>query len=205
MQIYTVRSALCFASNYMPGPKYNAIFEVAADHHGYVTVEQAKALDVSPKTLHAMVRRGTLERVSTGVYRVAAIPPSVRAEFMEACLWPRSVLGVISHDSALVLHELSDVNPAKIHITVPRKHRIVRAVPPLYVIHHAELGAGEVEFVDGIPATSPLRTITDSSRAHLGPSLIEQAVADGVRRGLFTVEKARLALSQTPQSQKANG
>jgi predicted transcriptional regulator of viral defense system len=189
----------------MPGPKYNSIFEVAADCYGYVTVEQAKDVQVSPKTLHAMVRRGTLEHVSTGVYRVAAIPPSARAELMEASLWPRLALGVISHDSALVLHGLSDVNPAKIHITVPRKHRIVRTVPPLYVIHHAELGTSEVEYVDGIPATSPLRTIMDCSRAHLGPSLIKQAIDDGVRRGLFTAGQAERALSRSPECGETNG
>lgn len=175
----------------MPGEKYGAVFEIAADNHGYLTVEQAREADVAPKTLHAMVRRGTLEHVSNGVYRVAAIPPSPRSEFMQASLWPRGLQGVISHDSALVLHELSDVNPARIHITVPRHHRVGRQVPPLYVLHPADLHPDDVEYVDGIPATSPVRTIRDCYEAHLGPALIRQALEDGVRRGIISRADAK--------------
>lgn len=175
----------------MPGAKYGAVFDLAVDHHGYVTVEQARGVDVSPRTLHAMARRGTLEHVSNGVYRVAALPPSPWSEFMEASLWPRGPQGVISHDSALVLHELSDVNPAKIHVTVPARHRILRAVPPLYVIHRLDLRPDDVESVDGIPVTTPVRTIIDCHNAHLGPTLIRQALDDGVRRGLIRPAEAR--------------
>lgn len=178
----------------MPGVKYNAVFEIAADNYGYFTVEQAGEAAVSPKTLSAMARRGTLEHVSTGVYRVAAISPSPMAEYMEASLWPRGPQGVISHDSALVLHQLSDVNPAKIHITVPRSHRVMRAVPRLYVVHRADLPADDVVMVEGIPVTAPARTILDSHRAHLGPGLVRQAIEDGLRRGLLSsVQAERLA------------
>lgn len=179
----------------MPGARYAAVFEVAADQYGYVTVDQARGAGVVPKTLHAMVRRGTLEHVSNGVYRVRAISPSPRAEFMEASLWPRRVQGVISHDSALVLHGLSDVNPARVHITVPRRHRILRSVPFVYVVHRADLAPHEVEYVDGIPVTSPARTIRDCHEAHLGRALVRQALEDGLRRGLIgTAEAGQLAL-----------
>ncbi len=174
----------------MPGVKYNAVFEIAADNFGYLTVEQAWDAAVSPKTLNAMARRGTLEHVSTGVYRVAAIAPSPLSEYMEASLWPRGVQGVISHDSALVIHQLSDVNPAKIHITVPRGYRIARPVPPVYVVHSADLQGGDIEQVNGIPVTTPARTIVDCCRAHLGPALIRQAIDDGVRRGLLGAREA---------------
>lgn len=184
----------------MPGARFGAVFEIAVDNHGYVTVEQARAVDVSPKTLHAMVRRGTLEHVSNGLYRVAAIPPSPRSEFMEASLWPRGVRGVISHDSALVLHELSDVNPSRIHVTVPAKHRVMRRIPAIYELHRADLPHGEVEHVDGIPVTSPSRTIRDCHAAHLGPALIRQALEDGVRRGVFnTAQAERLASELLPR------
>lgn len=184
----------------MPGAKFETVFEIAVDHYGYLTVEQAREADVSAKTLHAMARRGTLEHVSNGLYRVAAIPPSPRSEFMEASLWPRGLQAVISHDSALVLHELSDVNPGKIHITVPPRHRVMRRIPPLYVIHRADLRPADVEYMDGIPVTSPARTILDCRQSHLGPALIRQALQDGVRRGLFSpAEAKRLALEVLPR------
>lgn len=169
----------------MPGAKYTAIFDVGADQYGYLTVEQASEAGVRARTLHAMTRRGTLQHVSNGLYRISAISPSPRSEFMEASLWPRKVRGVISHESALVLHGLSDVNPARIHLTVPRRHRILRRVPPLYVVHRADLAPAEVEHVDGIAVTSPVRTIRDCHAAHLGRALLRQAVEDGLRLGLL--------------------
>lgn len=174
----------------MPGAKYTTIFDVGADQYGYLTVEQAGEAGVRAKTLHAMTRRGTLERVSSGLYRISAISPAPRAELMEASLWPRGVRGVISHDSALVLHGLSDVNPARIHVTVPRRHRILRRVPALYVVHRADLAPREVEHVGGIPVTSPVRTIRDCHAAHLGRALLRQAVDDGLRLGLLRPAEA---------------
>ncbi len=43
-----------------------------------------------------MATRGTLERLSWGVYRVPHFPISTFAEYMEACFWPAGVLGVIA-------------------------------------------------------------------------------------------------------------
>jgi predicted transcriptional regulator of viral defense system len=37
---------------------------------------------------------------------------------MAAALWPQGIQGVLTHDTALDLWDVSDVNPAKIHITV---------------------------------------------------------------------------------------
>ena len=189
----------------MPGEKYGIVFEIAADHFGYVTVEQAREAGVSPKTLHAMARRGTLEHVSTGLYRVSAFPPSPRSEYMEASLWPRGVRGVVSHDSALVLHELSDVNPARIHLTVPRSYRINRAVPALYAVHRADLAEQEMESVDGILVTSPARTILDCHRAHLGPALVRQAIEDGVRRGVLGAAEAERLAAECLAREGADG
>jgi predicted transcriptional regulator of viral defense system len=41
---------------------------------------------------------------------------------MLAALWPAG-RGVLSHDTALELHELCDVNPEKIHLTVPADYQ----------------------------------------------------------------------------------
>lgn len=38
--------------------------------------------------------------------------------YMAAALWPQGIQGVLTHDTALDLWDVSDVNPAKIHITV---------------------------------------------------------------------------------------
>ena len=58
---------------------------------------------------------------------------------MEAALWPgRGMRGVLSHETALDLYALSDVNPARIDITLPRAYRIRRDVPAAYRVHHED-------------------------------------------------------------------
>jgi predicted transcriptional regulator of viral defense system len=37
--------------------------------------------------------------------------------------------GTLSHDTALDLHELCDINPAQIHITIPTAYRLQKPVP----------------------------------------------------------------------------
>lgn len=167
----------------MPGGDYRRVVELAADQHGYVTTSQAREHGVSDDALRKMAARGTLERVSRGVYRVRTFPPSPYGEYMEATLWPAGVRGVISHQSALTLYGLSDVSPSAIHITVPEDFRIRRQVPAHLVVHHAELEDHEVTLFEGIPTTTTRRTIEDCHRAHLGPALLRQAVEEAEREG----------------------
>jgi predicted transcriptional regulator of viral defense system len=58
-------------------------------------------------------------------------------------LWSERV-GVFSHETALGLHELSDVLPARIHLTLPAKWRRRRLrVPKGVVVHHADVDRRE--------------------------------------------------------------
>lgn len=170
----------------MPGQAYSTVFEVAADQHGYFTTEQAVDAGVRRMALVMMERRGVLERVSRGVYRLCQFPPSFLAEFMEAVLWPVGAEGVISHHSALALFGISDVNPDCIHITVPREYRVRRERPPRFVVHHANLPAADRTQVEGIPVTTVERTILDCHAVHIGNDLLQQALEDARRKGLVS-------------------
>jgi predicted transcriptional regulator of viral defense system len=174
----------------VPGSEYEKVLELAADQYGYVTTSQAREGGVSADTVRKMAERGTLERVSWGVYRVPTFPPSPYAEYMEASLWPAGVRGVISHQSALALRELSDVSPSAIHITVPEDFRIRRDVPNHLAVHHAKLTDDEVTLFEGIPCASVARTIEDCHRAHAGPALLRQALDDAAREGFLSPTEA---------------
>lgn len=174
----------------MPGDSYSAIYELAADQFGYVTSAQARDAGITPMALVMMERRATLERVSRGVYRLAQFPHGPLAEYMEAALWPAGVTGVISHESALALYAVSDVNPARIHLTVPTRFRIRRPVPSRMKIHHADLSEGDQAVHEGIPVTSFSRTIRDCVSTSLGGALIRQAVEDAERIGVVSRQAA---------------
>jgi predicted transcriptional regulator of viral defense system len=182
----------------MPGRIYTQLLDVANAQNGFVTAEDAKAVGVNPLRLQDLARRGTAEKVGHGVYRLTAIPATPLDGYMEATLWPYGTRGVLSHETALDLHELCDVNPARIHITVPKAFRPRRETPKLYVVHRFDLAEGEKTLHEGIPIVTPFRAILDGIEGRLGERLLGQAIENGERRGLLTpaelgVAKASLA------------
>ena len=170
----------------MPTVTYRALYSLAEDQMGYVTTAQAAGIGIRPMTLVMMTRRGTLERVSRGVYRLVDFPVHPLAQYMQATLWPYERPGVLSHETALALYELSDVDPAKVHITVPSSFRIQRRVPEYLTIHRSDLATEEVARLEGMPITTPARTIRDCIDAQLGPALLTQAIDEARRAGKFS-------------------
>lgn len=175
----------------MPGREYDKVLEAAADQHGYVTTAQARMLGIHGDTIRKMAARDALKRVSWGVYRVPTFPPSLFSHYMEACLWPAGVVGAISHESALAIRELSDVNPSKVHLTVPKNFRVRREIPRHLVVHNADLAAEELASVEGVPTTTVRRAIEDCHRKHLGPALLRQAIEEGQRQGYLRADDVR--------------
>ncbi|MEO8338022.1 MAG: type IV toxin-antitoxin system AbiEi family antitoxin domain-containing protein [bacterium] len=177
----------------------NKLYEIAESQLGYFTAAQARAAGVHQVRLIQLHQSGDIERVSRGVYRLVRFPLSPLGQYMEAALWPQvrrpDANGVISHASALALHELSEVSPAKVHITLPPGLRIRRTVPPHLALHVDSLSPDDVQIVEGVPVTTPVRTIRDVHAAQVGPALVRRAIADGRRTGRLThAEAERLSL-----------
>lgn len=153
--------------------------DVAVEQFGYVTTNDARSVGVAPATLRAMAHRGDAERVSHGLYRLRLVPHTGRENLMEATFWPRG-RGVISHDTALDLWDLCDVNPSKLHVTVPPRMRIRRRpIPALYVVHERDLDPSDVTYIDGIAVVTVRRAILDGMERWIRGDLIEQAISTG--------------------------
>jgi len=167
----------------MPGREDDKVLDVAADQHGYVTIAQARAVGIHRDTIRKMAARNALERVSWGVYRVPTFPPSPFAQYMEACLWPAGVVGTISHESALAIRELSDVNPSKVHLTVPKHFRVRREIPRHLVVHNADLADEELASVEGVPTTSVRRAIVRRAMERLPPQTPRPGTSSAGNRG----------------------
>jgi predicted transcriptional regulator of viral defense system len=175
----------------MPGAVYTELADLANEQYGFLTPDDARERDIDPVNLVRMFQRGHLERRATGVYRMRLVPASSLDAYMEAVLWPgRGVRGVLSHETALDLYGLSDVNPAKIDVTLPRAHRIRREVPASYRIHHEDLTRDNVTAFEGIPIVTPARAIRQAAATKLGPALIGQAIDHGERDGRLTRREA---------------
>lgn len=176
----------------MPGRVYTELLDLAQDQHGYLRAEDVREAGFDPKRLVDYERRGVAERVAYGVYRMKAIPPDEFEEYMRAALWPMGA-GVLSHETALDLYELCDINPARIDVTVPRRYRTHRLVPVLYRLHPRDLTSEQTGGLRGLPIVTPLRAILDGIESDLRGELIEQAIHTAERQSLITPDGAACA------------
>jgi predicted transcriptional regulator of viral defense system len=174
----------------MPGQLYILLRERAVDQFGYITTRDARGLGVEPQRLQKMKDRDVLEGVSRGVFRFPDVPASALDQYAAATLWPLEVQGVLSHATALDLHDLCDINPTRIDVTVPRAYRTVRTPPPVIRLHREALSAQDLTWHEGLPIVGVRRAILGSIEQHVGWNLIEQAIETARGRGRLTREQA---------------
>ncbi len=171
---------------HMPTRRFTELAELAADQFGLVTLADAKDVGYDPNTVAKLATRGQLERLSRGVYRVPFLAGGEMAAYMAAALWPQGARGVLTHETALDLWDVSDVNPTKLHITVPKDHRPQRSIPKGYVIHREDLDPAEVSAIAGVPVVKLAHAIRQAAAEHVGRDLLEQATRHGRERGLLS-------------------
>ncbi len=170
-------------------PEWGKLYETAASQGGYFTLVQAKAAGYSAPLLHHHLSTDRIERAARGIFRLVHFPPSDNEDLIVTWLWSRQQ-GVFSHETALMLHELSDALPAVKHLTVPEAWASRRIkVPPGVVLHFRNIKPDETTWLGPIPLTTPLRTLVDSARDSVAPDLVAQARRQAVRRGLVAVAK----------------
>ena len=167
------------------------LFEFAEQQQGFFTTKQAKLAGFAENTHPYHVQAGNWIREHRGIYRLALFPASDRPDLVLWALWSRNrneeVEGVYSHDTALSLYDLSDLNPAKLHMTVPTHFRRNSEIPGILVLHYADLPENEVQTSQGYRFTRPLRTILDLIEAGtVERNFFRQALRQAVGRGLIT-------------------
>jgi hypothetical protein len=170
------------------------LFETAEGQQGYFTAKQAAAAGYLLGSQAHHVKAGNWVRLERGVYRLARFPQSSEEQLVIYALWSRNLAGepqgVYSHQTALSIHELSDVNPAKLHMTVPPIFRRSTKVPKILVLHRALLDKKDVEQRQGFIVTRPLRAIADLAAAEsVSRDIITQALTEGRERGLISVRE----------------
>jgi predicted transcriptional regulator of viral defense system len=154
---------------------------------GYFTAKQAKEAGYGYRHLDYHETAGNFERVAHGLYRLPTVPLSEHDDLIRLTLWSRNQKdepqAVVSHESALVLHELSELLPRAVHLTVPPDFR---KAPPLgCILHKATLSARDVEEHLGFRATTPLKTLLEvAAEGRIGQEQLDKAVRDVLARGL---------------------
>jgi len=166
------------------------LYEIAEAQEGFFTTKQAKAAAFAENTHPYHVQVGNWIRERRGIYRLASFPRGERPDLTLWSLWSRNrdeaTQGVYSHQTALSLHDLSDVMPAKLHMTVPRSFRRNSEIPRVLVLHFADLPQSEIGIAHGVRVSMPMRTILDLLEGGEVPlATLRQALLQGLRRGLI--------------------
>ncbi len=168
----------------MTSPDWPGLLALAVAPAGHVTTADAAALGFSPELLIHHVRAGRLERARRGIYRVVHLPAAEDEDLVVIWLWSQR-RGVFSHRTALALHQLSDLLPAQVDLTLPAEHARRRLRVPVGVqLHHAGVADEDRVWVGHVPVTSVLRTLQDCAALPLAPDLLGQALREAEQRGL---------------------
>ena len=168
-------------------PDHAELFEVATSQHGYFTAVQARSAGIGWDLLSYHTKTGRFVRDQRGIYRFRDFPPYWREEVVAAWLAVGKDIAVVSHESALDLLELSDVIPNSIHLTVPRSKRYIRARWDTTIHTTVEpIPSKDVVRRDGLPITSPTRTIFDAAEIGVGGEQVEMAIRQALHRGITT-------------------
>jgi predicted transcriptional regulator of viral defense system len=164
--------------------RFQRLFEAASTQSGHFSLAQARDAGCSAQLLQYYVRSGRVKRVERGIYRLVHFPPGEHEELVVAWLWSGQS-GVVSHETALALHGLSDTLPARIHLTAPASWRERRLrVPKGVVLHFGDLDDADRTWFGSVPVTNARRTLRDCAMGGLSPELLRQAATQALRRGL---------------------
>ena len=174
------------------------LYKLAETQGGYFTANQAEELGYRANKRNYHVSAGNWVREVRGIYRLALYPRPERPDLLIWWLWSRNrsgqPQGVYSHRTALSLHDLTDLMPAKIDMTVPRPFRRGAPIPRILRLHYDELKQDEIEKINGVPVTNALRTIPDMWQSEeVSRDILRAALKEGMRLGKISSKQIQSA------------
>lgn len=187
-------------------PNFSRLYNRAELQQGYFTTKQAVEAGYPDNTHPYHVKNGDWLREYRGIYRLAHFPTTDHPDLMFCYLWSRNrkeePQGVFSHDTALSLYDLSDLNPAKIHMSVPFDFRRSAPIPKILVLHKSTLTEGDVREMAGFKVTRPARAVLDLLKdSVVSEDFIVQAIEEGLQSGKI-IKKELFDLQGWPPSVK---
>ncbi len=165
--------------------------EMSASQWGMVTSAQAAARGVTRLDLSRLTESGDLVRIAHGVYKDAGAPSGAHLDVRAAWLSsdPARLASdrlddghrgvVVSGQTAAWLHDIGDLRSNRTEMTAPIRRQTQRAD-----IHYRRRALSEHDATirDGLPVTTPERTIADLVEDRTDLSIVADALRDASRR-----------------------
>jgi predicted transcriptional regulator of viral defense system len=163
------------------------LFALAAQQGGYFTAAQAKEAGYSYQAQAYHVGAGNWLRIDRGIFRLAQWVPDLHDNLARWTLWSRG-RGVVSHETALSVHEIGEFESPQVHLTVPlgftSRDDAVR-------LHIADLPDADVADRSGFRVTTPLRSLVDVAASGVDEDQLARAIAQAGERGLLSIRRLR--------------
>lgn len=158
------------------------LWEIAAAHHGVVTIAEADDAGVPAVEVRKLASRGALRAYGKGVYIHREVPSTTRTE-------PTAAVALAGDDAFLhrdaVLHllDLGQFNPRRIRVGTRR--RVRRALPDWMELEaRRDVPDSDLTQYEGILSTTVRRAVTDM-RDRMPPERWSALVAESHRRELI--------------------
>ena len=165
--------------------------EMSASQWGMVTSAQAATRGVTRLDLSRLAESGDLVRLAHGVYKDAGAPSGAHLDVRAAWLSSDPArlasdrLGdghrgvVVSGQTAAWLHDIGNLRSNRTELTTPVRRQTQRAD-----LHYRrrDLPEEDVTIRDGLPVTTPERTIADLVEDRTDLSIVADAVRDASRK-----------------------
>jgi predicted transcriptional regulator of viral defense system len=170
-----------------PADLRRAINAIALRQAGYFTAFQARAVGYSYQAQKYHVDRGSWTRIERGLFRLPDWPAREDDGYVLWRLWSHA-RAVVSHQSALDVHNLGNAKAARVHLSVPPGFR---AAHPSVVLHQAFLAPADVEDREGYQVTTVERTLLDLAATDIRQEQYDVAVSEALERGLISPGRLR--------------
>jgi hypothetical protein len=167
---------------------WGEIRDIARHNHGLIDRGTILAVGATDHFIKSRLLTRHWEEVHPGVYYLNVTPRTWVSEVVAAVLGAGPD-AVASHRTAARIWDLDGVYGTTIEVTVPYDDR---PVPDGVLVHRTRRSLPST-LVDGVPVTSPERTLLDLA-AILPNRILERAMASAIRRSLTSIEKLRQAV-----------
>ncbi|HET9721079.1 MAG TPA: type IV toxin-antitoxin system AbiEi family antitoxin domain-containing protein [Solirubrobacteraceae bacterium] len=174
---------------------------LATRQHGHIHRQQLVQAGLGRGAIAHRLRTGWLQEVHPSVYRLAAGPRSRAGRCMAAALLFAGY-AVVSQRDAASLWQLLDTTqepPENGPVHVVLAGRSFRPRPEIVVRRVAHLPRSDVRWRQGVPVTSPARTLLDLAGTMSGLDL-EAALATAFRRNLARRAQLYEVMTRNPRA-----
>ncbi|MDO5535611.1 MAG: nucleotidyl transferase AbiEii/AbiGii toxin family protein [Propionibacteriaceae bacterium] len=178
-------------------PSWEGLHPIIADQWGMITTGQAESVGVSKMTISRMAEAGELEQLRHGVYISPQFPTTELTDIQAAWLAtdPRRTRSeryedsdqvVVAEEAAALIHQVGDLSVDAVRFNAARRIRVKGATAS-----SRSMVAAEWQWIDGLPVTSPRRTIEDLvASGRWDDDQVCNVVEDALSKGILTAAEA---------------